>query len=75
MKYLKVMFKTKSGASNFEYKIGEVNIANNYLSEKELDLLNRMVSAYLDGAVINALNMHAMKEWVKELDGFFTMIY
>lgn len=24
------MFKTKSGASDFEYKIGEVNIANNW---------------------------------------------
>lgn len=30
MKYLKVMFKTKSGASDFEYKIGEVNIANTW---------------------------------------------
>jgi len=25
MKYLKVMFKAKPGASDFEYKIGEVN--------------------------------------------------
>lgn len=30
MKYLKVMFKTKFGASDFEYKIGKVNIANNW---------------------------------------------
>lgn len=30
MKYLKVMFKAKFGASDFEYKIGEVNIANNW---------------------------------------------
>lgn len=29
MKYLKVVFKAKSGVSDFEYKIGEVNIANN----------------------------------------------
>ena len=27
-KYLKVMFGTKSGASEFEYKLNEVNIAN-----------------------------------------------
>lgn len=27
MKYLKVMFKTKSGASDFEYKVNEVNVA------------------------------------------------
>ena len=53
----------------------ETEIAKNYLSEQELDLLNRMVSAYLDVAEINALNMHAMtmKEWIKELDGFLTM--
>lgn len=36
MKYLKVMFKTKSGASDFEYKIGEVNIANTW-NPKEND--------------------------------------
>ena len=55
----------------------ETEIAKNYLSEKELDLLNRIVSAYLDVAEINALNMHAMtmKEWVKELDGFLTMTH
>lgn len=34
----------------------ETEVAKNYLSEKELDLLNRMVSAYLDVAEINALN-------------------
>ena len=36
-----------------------------------------MLSAYLDVAEINALNMHAMtmKEWVKELDGFLTMTH
>ena len=42
-----------------------------------LDLLNRMVSAYLDVAEINALNMHpmTMKDWTKELDGFLTMTH
>ena len=34
----------------------ETEVAKNYLSEKELDLLNRMVSAYLDVAEINTLN-------------------
>ncbi len=55
----------------------ETEIAKNYLSEKELDLLNRMVSAYLDVAEINALNMHpmTMKDWIKELDGFLTMTH
>ncbi len=35
-KYLKVMFGTKSGASDFEYKLGEVNIAKIW-NPKELD--------------------------------------
>lgn len=35
-KYLKVMFGTKSGASDFEYKLDEVNIANNW-NPNELD--------------------------------------
>ena len=55
----------------------ETEIAKNYLSEKELDMLNRMVSAYLDVAEINALNMNpmTMKDWIKELDGFLTMTH
>lgn len=42
---------------------------------KKLDMLNRMLSAYVDIVEINALNMYAMtmKEWVKELDVFLTM--
>lgn len=55
----------------------ETEIAKNYLSKKELDMLNRMVSAYLDIAEINALNMHAMtmEDWKKELDSFLTMTH
>ncbi len=47
------------------------------LSEKVLDLLNRLVSAYLDLAKINALNMYAMtmKELLKELDRFLTITH
>lgn len=29
-KYLKVMFKDKSGASDFQYKIGEINVVTNW---------------------------------------------
>ncbi len=49
----------------------------NIFKEKELDMLNRMVSAYLDVAEINALNMHpmTMKDWIKELDGFLTITH
>ena len=55
----------------------ETEIAKNYLSKEELDMLNRMVSAYLDIAEINALNMNAMtmEDWKKELDSFLTMTH
>lgn len=72
--------KENIGLTNFRGNSptkAETEIAKNYLSEKELDLLNRMVSAYLDVAEINALNMHpmTMKDWIRELDGFLTMTH
>lgn len=72
--------KENIGLTNFKGSMptrAEKEIAKNYLNEKELNLLNRMVSAYLDVAEINALNMHAMtmKEWVNELNGFLTMTH
>lgn len=72
--------KENIGLTNFKGSMptrAETEIAKNYLSEKELNLLNRMVSSYLDIAEINALNMHAMtmKEWVNELNGFLTMTH
>jgi hypothetical protein len=53
----------------------ESEIAKNYLSSEELDGLNRLVSAYLDVAEINALSRipMTMADWVKELDSFLTM--
>lgn len=55
----------------------ETEIAKNYLTDEELNMLNRMVSAYLDVAEINALNFKAMTmaEWKKELDSFLTMTH
>lgn len=53
----------------------DVRVAKNYLSEEELAVLNRMVSAYLDIAEINAMQrkpMH-MKDWIDVLDGFIKM--
>lgn len=42
------------------------------MTEEELNVLNRMVSAYLDVAEINALDRHpmTMQDWIKELDSF-----
>lgn len=53
----------------------ETEIAKNYLTEKELNILNRMVSTYLDIAEINALDRHpmTMKDWIDELDSFLKM--
>jgi len=50
----------------------DISIAKNYLNEKELDLLNRIVAMYLDYAESQATRgkiMH-MKDWVKKLDAF-----
>lgn len=72
--------KENIGLTNFKGNMptkSETEIAKNYLSEKELDMLNRMVSAYLDVAEINALNMHpmTMNDWINELDEFLTMTH
>ena len=50
----------------------DVGIAKNYLNEKELDGLNRIVTMYLDYAESQALKgiVMYMKDWVKKLDAF-----
>ena len=50
-------------------------IAKNYLSKEEIEMLNRIVSLYLDFAELQALeeNVMTMQDWVKELDYFLTM--
>jgi hypothetical protein len=53
----------------------EISVAKNYLSEEELKMLNRLVSAYLDIAEINAMQRKPMymKDWIEVLDGFIKM--
>ncbi|RJE72820.1 virulence RhuM family protein [Reichenbachiella sp. MSK19-1] len=53
----------------------EVEVAKNYLTESELDILNRMVTAYLELAELQALNRKPMymKDWVSRLDDFLQM--
>ena len=50
----------------------DVIIAKNYLNEKELDGLNRIVTMYLDYAEMQAQKGIAMRmeDWVKKLDAF-----
>jgi len=70
--------KENLGLTNFKGNYpakSETEIAKNYLTEEELNTLNRMVSAYLDVAEINALDRHpmTMQDWVNELDSFLKM--
>jgi len=53
----------------------DTEIAKNYLSADELGLLNRIVTAYLEIAEIQALNHTPMymKDWIKRLDDFINM--
>lgn len=50
----------------------DVGIAKNYLNEKELDGLNRIVTMYLDYAEKQALKgtVMYMKDWIMKLDAF-----
>jgi hypothetical protein len=53
----------------------EAVIAKNYLTPEELEALNRIVTAYLEFAELQALNrkpMH-MRDWIAKLDDFLKM--
>lgn len=70
--------KENVGLTNFKGTMptkAETEIEKNYLSQEELQVLNRLVSAYLDIAEIKALRRKAMtmNDWVKELDSFLKM--
>jgi len=53
----------------------DVVIAKNYLNEKELEVLNRIVTLYLDFAELQALEQHPMymKDWIAKLDDFLKL--
>jgi hypothetical protein len=53
----------------------EAEVAKNYLNEKELNILNRTVTAYLELAELQALNQKPMymKDWIARLDDFLKM--
>jgi len=70
--------KPMVGMTNFkgDYVTKEdVRIAKNYLSEKELQVLNLLVSQFFDYAELQALEEHAMTmaDWVSELDRQLTV--
>lgn len=53
----------------------EVTVAKNYLTEQELNILNRITSAYLEFAELQAIrqNPMTMKDWIVKLDDFIKM--
>lgn len=53
----------------------DATIAKNYLTKKELDVLNRIVSMYLDYAELQAIEEKpmTMNDWVEELNYFLSM--
>jgi len=53
----------------------EIEIAKNYLSENELNILNRIVAAYLEFAELQALNQNPMymSDWIEKLDDFLKL--
>ena len=53
----------------------DVGVAKNYLQDKELEALNRIVSFYLDFAELQALNRRSMymKGWIAKLDDFLRL--
>ena len=58
-----------------EIKRSDVEVAKNYLNEKEIDALNKIVTAYLDIAEVHALNQEPMymKEWLETIDDYLKM--
>lgn len=53
----------------------DASVAKNYLNEEELDILNRIVTLYLEFAELQALNrkpMH-MRDWIAKLDDFLKL--
>lgn len=53
----------------------DVEIAKNYLTQQELDALNKIVTAYLDIAEVHALNQEPMymKDWLETIDDYLKM--
>lgn len=56
-------------------KKDEVTVAKNYLDEQELNILNRITSAYLEFAELQAIRHipMTMKDWIAKLDDFIKM--
>ena len=56
-------------------KRSDAEYAKNYLTEEELDILNRIVSLFLDFAELQAKSHTSMymKDWMQKLDDFLKL--
>ena len=61
--------------SGKQIKKSDVEVAKNYLSDTELDALNKIVTAYLDIAEVRALDHEPMymKDWLETIDDYLKM--
>lgn len=61
--------------SGKEIKRSDVEVAKNYLDDKEIDALNKIVTAYLDIAEVHALNKEPMymRDWLETIDDYLKM--
>lgn len=70
--------KENMGLTSWEgnqIKKSDSEIAKNYLDDKEIDALNKIVVAYLDIAEVQALNHEPMymKDWLQTIDDYLKM--
>lgn len=70
--------KENMGLTSWEGKFikkSDSEIAKNYLKAEELDALNKIVTAYLDIAEVQALNHEPMymKDWLETIDDYLKM--
>ena len=61
--------------ANDTIRRSDVEVAKNYLTEQELDALNKIVTAYLDIAEVHALNQEPMymKDWLETINDYLKM--
>lgn len=70
--------KENMGLTSWEgkqIKKTDSEIAKNYLNDEEIDALNKIVTAYLDIAEVQALNHEPMymKDWLQTIDDYLKM--
>jgi hypothetical protein len=66
---------TSRGIDSGAFRKDDVSIAKNYLNEEELNALNRIVSAYIEFAELQAMNRKpmTMNDWIVKLDDFLKL--